>query len=320
MTVKKYFSAIILLISISAGGQTSRISNDEKIEVVLLQLNDVYEISPLDHGKIGGMARVATIRNELLKYNPRTYTILSGDFLSPSAMGTIVYDTAAKKKIAGMQMVEAMNAAGVDLVTFGNHEFDIKPTELASSINQSAFEWISSNVKYNDSTVVKRFSKEKNNLASPIPVTKIISFKDEDGTELKIGLLGLTIETTGANRLEAYEDNYLAAQKAIKKLNGHCDIIIAVTHLTLDMDKQLAQRFPQIKLILGGHEHINSYDKVGKTIIAKADANAKTVYVHSLSFDTHLKIPEIKSRLLVINNAIDDDPATKLAIDKWNST
>ncbi len=320
--LRKYFIVLVtcLFIAWSAAAQPNRGKNDGKIEVVFLQLNDVYEISSLDHGKIGGMARVATVRKELIKYNPRTYTILSGDFLSPSAMGTIVLDTPAKKKIAGLQMVEAMNAAGINLVTFGNHEFDIKPAELSSSINQSSFDWISSNVKYNDSTIVKRFGKEKNNQTTLIPVTKIISFKDGDGTQVKIGMFGLTIVTTGNKRLEAYEDYYIAAGKAIKELKGKCDFIVAITHLSLSMDKILAGKFPEIKLITGGHEHVNSYDTVGNTIIAKADANAKSAYIHSLFYNTRSKQLSMKSRLLVINNAIEEDIITRQVVDKWNST
>ncbi|HMK26340.1 MAG TPA: bifunctional metallophosphatase/5'-nucleotidase [Chitinophagaceae bacterium] len=318
----KYFiiSVTGLFLALPAYSQANRVKNDGKIEVVFMQLNDVYEISPLDHGKIGGMARVATVRKELLKYNPRTYTILAGDFLSPSAMGTIVLDTPAKKKIAGLQMVDAMNAAGIDLVTFGNHEFDIKPAELTASINQSDFDWISSNVKYNDSTTVKRFSKTKNNKTTPIPITKILSFKDGDGTTVKIGLFGLTIVTSGPNRYEAYEDYYMAAGNAIKELKGKCDLIVAVTHLEIGMDKILAQRFPEIKLIIGGHEHVNSYTTIGKTIIAKADANAKTAYIHSLLYNTVSKKLSIKSRLLVINNAIEDDSIAKQVVSKWNNT
>ena len=321
MLTKYLFVSIAgLFLAMSAASQPKPLKNDGKIEVVFLQLNDVYEISPLDHGKIGGMARVATIRKELMKYNPLTYTVLAGDFLSPSAMGTIVLDTPAKKKIAGMQMVEAMNAAGINLVTFGNHEFDIKPAELSSAINLSSFDWISSNVKYNDSTAVKRFSKEKNNQTVPIPVTKIISFKDGDGTRVKIGLFGLTIETTGNKRTEAYEDYYISAGNAIKELKGKCDFIVAVTHLSLSMDKILAGKFPEIKLITGGHEHVNTYDTVGKTIIAKADANAKSAYIHSLFYNTRLKKLVIRSRLLVINNAIEEDTVTRQVVDKWNST
>src|SRR6059058_1223061 len=118
-SVVAFFLSWLCVLQVSS---QSKKKNDGKIQVIFLQLNDIYEISPLDHGKIGGAARVATIRNELKKINPLTYTILAGDFLSPSAMGTLKY---AGKTIAGTQMVETLNAAGVDLVTFGNHEFDI---------------------------------------------------------------------------------------------------------------------------------------------------------------------------------------------------
>src|SRR3990167_5315327 len=55
----------------------------QQTEVIFLQLNDVYEIAPLEGGKVGGLARVATIRKDLMKQYTVVYTILSGDFISP---------------------------------------------------------------------------------------------------------------------------------------------------------------------------------------------------------------------------------------------
>jgi len=85
----------------------------DEVAVTLLQLNDVYEISPVENGRYGGLARVATIRKELLKENPNTFTFLAGDFISPSAIGTAVYEG---RRINGAQMVAAMNSAGIDYV------------------------------------------------------------------------------------------------------------------------------------------------------------------------------------------------------------
>lgn len=299
-----------------AHSQSKKQKNDGKIQVILLQLNDIYEISPLDHGKTGGPARLATVRNDLKKLNPLTYTILAGDFLSPSAMGTLKYNG---KTIAGLQMVETLDAAGVDLVTFGNHEFDIKQNDLNAAIDTSRFAWVSSNIRINDSTAARWFQKIRNNKQEPIPVARVIPFKDADGTQIKIGMFGLTIETPGKGRYEMYEDYYTAAAKAIKLLDGKCDFIVAVTHLDIGMDRELARRFPQIKLIIGGHEHINSYEKVGNVIIAKADANVKSVYIHSLNYNARTKSLNIISRLLAINNAIEEDMATKKVVDKWNA-
>ena len=115
---------------------------DGKVEWIFLQLNDVYEISPTENGKAGGMARVATIRQKLLNENPNTYTVMSGDFLSPSVIGTLKYEG---KGIKGRQMVDVMNALGVNLVCFGNHEFDLDYVDLQARMDESKFEWISSN-------------------------------------------------------------------------------------------------------------------------------------------------------------------------------
>jgi hypothetical protein len=46
------FIASCLLMA-GVAGQRKQLKNDGRIEVTLLQLNDIYEISPLDHGKIG---------------------------------------------------------------------------------------------------------------------------------------------------------------------------------------------------------------------------------------------------------------------------
>jgi 2',3'-cyclic-nucleotide 2'-phosphodiesterase (5'-nucleotidase family) len=49
------------------------------------------------------------------------------------------------KAIRGRQMVEALNAAGLDFAIFGNHEFDIREAELQERLNESHFQWISTN-------------------------------------------------------------------------------------------------------------------------------------------------------------------------------
>ena len=58
------------------------------IQWTFLQMNDVYELIPLGGGNKGGLARVATIRRLLLEENSNTITVLSGDVVSPSALGT----------------------------------------------------------------------------------------------------------------------------------------------------------------------------------------------------------------------------------------
>ncbi len=301
----------LLLRGAIALGQPS--SDDGKIAIQFLQLNDVYEIAPLEHGTVGGMARVATLRQKLLKENPNTCTVLSGDFLFPSAMGTIAWEGKAMK---GRQMVEVMNTAGVDLVTFGNHEFDLKEAELKDRINESRFDWVCANVRNRTASGERPFRKTAHYSEEPIPEFRVLQFRDADGTALRVGVFGLCINTTAAPYV-GYEDYALAARRAITALEGQSDFIVAVTHLTIDDDKKLAAAFPQLRLIIGGHEHIASYDSVGHVIIAKADANARTVYVHRLQFDKGSRQLLLRSELAKVDGSIPDDLLTKAAVDKW---
>ena len=118
----------------------------------------MYEIGALNHDRVGGMARVATlIKQHEARY--QTFVVLAGDFLSPSVIGTRKVDG---QKVNGRQMVDIMNKAGVDLVTFGNHEFDITENGLQQRINESQFAWVSSDVMHKDSNgTVTPFYKAK---------------------------------------------------------------------------------------------------------------------------------------------------------------
>src|SRR4028118_1210800 len=101
--------------------------DDGQLEVVFVQVNDVYEIAPLAGGKSGGIARVATLKKQYQRSNPNTLLVISGDFVSPSVYNSLKYQGTP---IRGRQMVESLNAAGTDLAVFGNHEFDISETDI----------------------------------------------------------------------------------------------------------------------------------------------------------------------------------------------
>lgn len=48
--------------------------------------------------------------------------------------------------IAGLQMVQTLNAMGLDYATFGNHEFDLSSAELLQNrIDQSTFQYVCAN-------------------------------------------------------------------------------------------------------------------------------------------------------------------------------
>lgn len=289
--------------------------DDGRIEVIFLQMNDVYEISPMPSDNSGGLARVAALRQELMKKNPNVVTVLSGDFISPSVTGTLKFEG---KRIRGRHMVETLNTLGLDWVVFGNHEFDYDDlSDLQARLDESKFQWLAGNARLkNADGTTQPFYKDVAGNRMNCPDDAVITLKDADGTTVNIGLLGVLI---GAGRKPwvTYTDPFSTAVKLYNDLKPRSDVVLGITHLAIDDDLKLAGMLPGVPLIMGGHDHSNMLRRVGNTVVAKADANARTVYVHTLRYDKKTKKATITSELRRINSALPDEPATAAVIAKW---
>lgn len=286
-----------------------------RVEFTLVQLNDIYEIGTLENGKFGGMARATTLIRQLEKENPNTFVLVAGDFLSPSVIGTVKLNG---KRVAGAHMVDVMNAMGVDYVTFGNHEFDIKEDELQERINESKFEWIASNTKHLVHGKAVAFARSHSSTIDTFPEYAILLLKNAANKPVRVGMLGLTINSNRASFVQ-YEDQNVNGLRQYRSIQERCDAIIAITHLTIDQDKELAKEIPGIRLIIGGHEHNNMKYEVGNTIIAKADANARTVYIHRCAYDLDTKTLSIQSELKTIDESMPEDAAVAAVVASWTN-
>lgn len=284
-----------------------------QIDITIVQINDVYEIAPLDGGKSGGMARVATIKKQQLQKNKNTIMVIAGDFLSPSVYNSLKYEGS---RIRGKQMVDAMNAAGVDLAVFGNHEFDIPEADVQKRINESNFQWISSNTFQVTNGKIHPFQKEKAAGAEPFPETYTMTFTDEDGTTATIGFIGLTLPFNKAPYV-SYTDVFTTAQKYYDELKDKCNAVIAITHQSLDDDIKLARQIPGLALIIGGHEHERHYAKINQVYITKADANAKSAYIIKLNINKKRQKLKLKTQIVDIDQSVLLDSATNVVVQKW---
>jgi 2',3'-cyclic-nucleotide 2'-phosphodiesterase (5'-nucleotidase family) len=294
----------------AAGGK-----DDGAIEITILQLNDVYEISPAASDNTGGMARVAGLQRALKAKNPNTITVLSGDFLNPSVTGTLKFEG---KRIRGRQMVETMNAVGIDYVVFGNHEFDFDDlADLQARLDESNFTWMGANVRLKGADgSLQPFFKNKNGQKEICPDNKVLTFKGADGTLMRLGLFGVLINT-GKKPYVEYTDWKETALKNYADLKTKSDVVVAMTHLAIADDKLFAAALPDIPLVMGGHDHENMFVKIGNTAITKADANAKSAYVHTLRYDKQTKKATVTSKLVKINGDLPDEPSTAAIVAKW---
>jgi len=125
----------------------------------------------------------------------------------------------------------------------------------------------------------------------------------------------------GANRRPwvTYRDPVETARAQARELRPRVDVLVAVTHLPLDQDQRLAESAPEIDLVLGGHEHENWQIRRGPrfTPIVKADANARTVYVHRLVYDTGSRRLSVRSDIRRVGPEIPEHAATARVVREW---
>jgi 5'-nucleotidase/UDP-sugar diphosphatase len=264
----------------------------QQSQVTLLQINDVYSTIPVNGA--GGLARVATLKQRMSANGHPVLMLLAGDFLSPSVASSV---------FKGEQMVATLNAAGLDYATLGNHEFDFGINVLKQRMAESSFTWVVSNVV--DAKTGGAIGK-----AVPYAVKTIGG--------LKIGVVGLCITTSSIAPAWRGDFRFLdpmaSAAKYLPALKREgVDVVVALTHLEFSDDRALAQKFPQIDLIVGGHEHYPLTTAEGHALISKAGSDAK------FAARIDLLRKERFFELIPVTSEIPDEPKTAAVADGYEA-
>jgi 5'-nucleotidase len=265
--------------------------------LTILQINDVYSTIPIDGA--GGLARIATLKQNLAAAGRTPFLVLAGDFLSPSVASSI---------FKGEQMIAALNAAGLDLATLGNHEFDFGVDLLIQRMSEAKWQWVVSNVI--DTNTGRPIGG-----AAPYVVRTFGS--------LKVGFIGLVLTTdeisqdrlTHVRMIDPLEAaaTYLPALKS-----ENVNLIVAVTHLAFADDRALIERFPDIDLIIGGHEHYPITAIENRTFISKAGSDAR--WVARIDVNHRAGGPvERFFELIPISGSLPDEPRTASVVASYES-
>ncbi|MFC5354615.1 bifunctional metallophosphatase/5'-nucleotidase [Azospirillum himalayense] len=232
--------------------------------VTFLHFNDIYEISPVK-GR-GGFAPLMTVLKAERERSAGALTTVGGDFLSPSLLSGTT---------RGAQMPDLFNAMGVDVVGFGNHEFDFGTEVLKARIAESKFPWVGTNIAGPDGKPLP---------GSVATWTKMVG-------DVKVGFLGVltpeTAQLSSGGAEATFTNVQAAAALAVKALRDEgANVIVALTHQTITEDRDLAVKVKGIDLLLGGHDHdpISFYE--GSTLILKAGADGHYLGVIDLAVST----------------------------------
>lgn len=273
--------------------------------VTILQLNDVYQISPVDRGRRGGLARVATLQKSIREKSPHTLFLLAGDFISPSV---------ASRLFKGKQMVATLNAAGLDIATLGNHEFDYGPDVLRERMSESRFEYTIANVF--DRKTNRPFGNAKPYIARNLGGVRVAVF----------GLLVAETATLSSPGPEVrFTDPIIVGKRLARQLRRQgFHVIIALTHLSMSDDKRLA-READIDLIIGGHEHELLESVAGRVPIMKMGSDARNLGRIDVNLERRrnsrrrYQITSIDFQAIPVTDSVKDDAQVAAVVAEYES-
>ena len=279
---------------------TAQAQRECNVRVTLLQLNDVYQFAPVDGGTRGGLARVLTLRKQIMSESPHALFLLAGDTISPSV---------ESNTYQGKQMIDAWNSSGLDYATFGNHEFDFGPAVLRARMSESHFKWLAANV----------IDKKTGKTFGDTPEFVIREFEG-----VKVGIFGIILPETLTSSRPGPDVDILdpcaTAARVIPRIRAEgAQVIVALTHLSMAEDKQLA-RCSGVDVIIGGHEHTLLESMSGHAPIFKMTSDARELGRIDLNISKSTgKLESIDWQVIPVTDQVKDDAAFASINEKYSA-
>lgn len=310
--------ALVFLLSLAGATQTFRLTvlHTNDLHGMLLPHNyksEAYTNQSEDN--VGGLARRAFLINQIRSASKDHVLYIDlGDIFTRGPWHLLYF---------GEPEVEALNHLGCAAMTVGNNEFKANLTassqEVFKKLNrQSKFPWLAANLTVS---------------ATGKPVEGVRPFVVRTIGGVRVGLLGLT-----APRAKDYpqtkgwtiSDPIEAAREWVPKARKECDVLIAMTHIGYDLDRELAAKVKGIDAIVGGDSHtlLEKPDWVAspdgrKVPIVQAGELGVWLGRLDLTFDKQgsaWKLSSASGRTLKLDKTVKEDPAMKKLLENWVKT
>ncbi|WP_421905352.1 bifunctional metallophosphatase/5'-nucleotidase [Mameliella sp.] len=249
----------------------------------------------------GGYARVATKIAELREQldGENLLVLDAGD----QYQGSLMYTT-----YKGDVEIEMMNKIGFDAMAVGNHEFDDGPEGLLKLIDGVTFPVISGNLDVSQSNVLA--GKVANHVVLEVGGERIAIIS---------ALATDTAETSSPGDAVIFQDEIDSLQADIDALEADgVDKIIALTHVGVRKDMEIAESVTGLDAVVGGHSHTlfsNSDDgamayptMVGNVPVVQAYAYSKYVGHLKLTFDDAGKVVSAEGDTILLDASVAEDP------------
>ncbi|XP_012530610.1 apyrase isoform X2 [Monomorium pharaonis] len=267
---------------------------------------------------VGGIARVYTAVNQLVKERPNAIFLNAGDHFQ----GTLWYNIHRWNATALF-----MNMLPHDAMTIGNHEFDNKIEGVVPFLKNVKAPVVVTNIDDSEEPSIQGLYKNS-------------TIIERNGT--KIGIIGVILSTTNllssTEKLKFLDEVETVNDEAKRLKEKGVNIIIVLSHCGLDVDRIMAAKCPLIDVIVGGHSHTFLYSGPPPSIDTPADeypvvvtqnetnrtvlivqAAAFTKYLGNLTvwFDDQGEVVDWDGNPLLLDYSIEEDPKVLEALKPW---
>jgi len=249
--IKYVFLAVVLLtLSFLSSLSSSEESLQAKQVHIFYTSNILGQIEPMkdENGNpVGGVVRLGYIISLKRKELGNFLLLDSGNAIGPNSY---------LRFSGGLDQIKIMNRVGYTAMALGEMEFMYGPEALKKCIKKANFPLLSANVIYKDTG--KYFTNP------------YFIYNTSDG--LRVGITALTdpdipLSVYGFSNLEIdYPSSCLPNIIYTLKEEKGCELVIVLSNLGKEQDKQLAESISNIDTIIGGNIRIISPSKVYQLI------------------------------------------------------
>ena len=273
------------------------VPTDRYDTLLILSTNDV-------HAHIDNMAKEKAYIDRMKKEYSKVLVISAGDIFT----GSPVVDQYPER---GYPMIDLMNRLGYKIMAIGNHDFDYGQTVLNERLIQANFPALCANADFSQTI-----------LSDKIKPYKIISVNG-----LKVALVGFVQRSSGngipatapGNVANIIFSDALTNYSKYNSLRDSGEVFVVVSHLGIDADRILAQRFSAPDVIIGGHSHtrLEPAETINGVLITQAGGNLS--YIGKTILYLKNGVVERKINVLVPTNTLTvEDTDIKTEIVKYN--
>ena len=316
--MRKFLSVLLamaMVLSLTVTSFAADTAADAKAEMagktVILHTNDV-------HGAVEGYAYIAQLKADYEAKGAEVILVDAGDF----SQGT-TYVSSTK----GADAVTMMNAAGYDVVTLGNHEFDYGYAHLKENMSKAKFKVVCADVFNEDGTPIFD-ANYTYTTKSGVKVGFFGMETPETQTKANPALIkGLTF-ATGDAFTKAAADQVAALKDA--------DVVICLAHLGVDAESapyrstDLYAAVKGIDFVVDGHSHTvmtkgekgepiqstgTAFKNIGVIVIDDASKKIESNSLYEIKEDT-AKDATVAAAAKVIVDRVNNEYGTKFATSK----